>query len=58
MVGLLFVIMASGLWRMSLYQQAYGQTELRLYTTAFMVWLGAVLVWFVLTVTVNRGGTL
>lgn len=54
MVGLLFVIMASGLWRMRLYQQAYGQTELRLYTTAFMFWLGAVFVWFSLTVLRGR----
>ncbi|HEX7174658.1 MAG TPA: DUF4153 domain-containing protein [Pyrinomonadaceae bacterium] len=54
MVALLFVIMASGLWRMRLYQQAYGQTELRLYTTAFMFWLGAVFVWFALTVLRGR----
>ncbi|HEX6913402.1 MAG TPA: DUF4173 domain-containing protein [Longimicrobium sp.] len=49
-VGLLFVIMASGLHRMRLYQQAYGLTELRLYTTAFMLWLGVVLGWFAWTV--------
>ena len=54
MVALLFVIMASGLWRMRLYQQAYGQTELRLYTTALMFWLGAVFVWFALTVLRGR----
>lgn len=49
-VALLFVIMASGLHRMRLYQQAYGMTELRLYTTAFMVWLGVVFGWFAWTV--------
>lgn len=49
-VALLFVIMASGLHRMRLYWGAYGLTELRLYTTAFMVWLGLVFVWFAWTV--------
>src|SRR5688572_31077318 len=34
----LFVIVASALLRMSLYRQIYGETELRLYTTAFMLW--------------------
>lgn len=47
---LLFVIMASAIVRMRLYQSEYGQTELRLYTTAFMGWLAVVLVWFALTV--------
>ncbi|HEX5708733.1 MAG TPA: DUF4173 domain-containing protein [Pyrinomonadaceae bacterium] len=54
MLGLLFVIMASALWRMRLYQVAYGQTELRFYTTAFMFWLGAVFVWFAATVLRGR----
>lgn len=49
-VGLLFVIMASGLHRMRLYQAAYGLTELRLYTTVFMLWMGVVLGWFAWTV--------
>lgn len=47
---LLFVIMASALERMRLYQQEYGMTELRLYTTAFMGWLAVVFVWFAMTV--------
>ncbi|HEX8127871.1 MAG TPA: DUF4173 domain-containing protein, partial [Pyrinomonadaceae bacterium] len=49
-VALLFVIMASAIARMRLYQSAYGLTELRLYTTAFMLWLGLVFVWFAWTV--------
>ncbi|HWK89482.1 MAG TPA: DUF4173 domain-containing protein [Longimicrobium sp.] len=49
-VGLLFVIMGSALHRMRLYQQAYGLTELRLYTTAFMLWLAVVFGWFAWTV--------
>src|SRR5206468_3878865 len=50
LVVLLFVVMASALERMRLYQRAYGLTELRLYSTAFMLWLAAVCCWFVVTV--------
>ncbi|MBA3768170.1 MAG: DUF4173 domain-containing protein, partial [Acidobacteria bacterium] len=46
----LFVIMASAVGRMRLYQSEYGQTELRIYTTAFMGWLALVFIWFALTV--------
>jgi hypothetical protein len=35
---------------MRLYQETFGLTELRLYTTAFMMWIGIVLIWLVLTV--------
>ncbi|HVB28199.1 MAG TPA: DUF4173 domain-containing protein [Terriglobia bacterium] len=49
-VALVFVIMGSAVERMRLYQQAYGLTELRIYTTAFMAWLAVVFVWLVLTV--------
>jgi len=49
-VALLFVIMASALARMHLYEGEYGLTELRLYTTAFMGWLALVFLWFALTV--------
>lgn len=47
---LLFVIMASALQRMRLYEQEFGLTELRLYTTAFMAWLAVVFLWFAVTV--------
>jgi hypothetical protein len=47
---MLFVIMASAVGRMRLYQSEYGQTELRIYVTAFMGWLALVFVWFALTV--------
>jgi Domain of unknown function (DUF4173) len=50
MVVLLFVVVASALQRMYLYQQEFGLTELRLYTTVFMVWISVVLLWFLLTV--------
>ena len=49
-VALLFVILASAMLRMKLYQDACGLTELRLYTMAFMGWLAVVFAWFVLTV--------
>jgi len=54
LVGLLFVVMASALQRMRLYTEAFGLTELRLYTSAFVLWIFAVLVWFLLTVLRNR----
>lgn len=53
LVVLVFVVMASALERMRLYQQTFGLTELRVYTTAFIVWLGVLFVW--LTLTVLRG---
>jgi hypothetical protein len=53
-IALLFVIMASAVARMRLYQSEYGLTELRVYTTAFMLWLGLVFVWFVWTVLVQN----
>lgn len=49
MLGLLFIIMASALLRMWLYTQIYGLTELRIYTTAFMLWLAFTFVWFIAT---------
>jgi len=49
LVLLTLAILASALQRMRLYQAEYGLTELRLYTTAFMCWLAAVLIWLVIT---------
>ncbi|HEY0322318.1 MAG TPA: DUF4173 domain-containing protein [Pyrinomonadaceae bacterium] len=49
-VALLFVIMASAVERIRLYQREYGLTEQRLYTMAFMAWLGVVFIWFMWTV--------
>lgn len=54
LVAMLFVVVASALQRMRLYQEEFGQTELRLYTTAFMIWLALLLVWFVATVLRGR----
>src|SRR5688572_9371551 len=47
---LLFVVIVSALERMRLYTQEYGLTELRLYTTAFMLWITAVAIWYLATV--------
>jgi Domain of unknown function (DUF4173) len=53
LVGLVFVVMASALQRMYLYQQTYGLTELRVYVTGFILWLAVVFAWF--SATVLRG---
>jgi len=50
LVALTLLILVSALFRMRLYQQEFGLTELRFYTTAFMLWLGIVLVWLAVTV--------
>ena len=55
-VALLLVMLASALERMRVYQSQYGQTELRFYTTAFMLWLGVLLVSFMVTVLPGRRG--
>ena len=49
-VALLAGILTAAAWRMSLYLEQYGLTELRLYASAAMVWLGLVLAWFGATV--------
>jgi hypothetical protein len=54
LVALLFVVIASALQRMRLYEQAYGLTELRLYATALILAIAVVLVWFALTVLRGR----
>jgi hypothetical protein len=53
-VALVLVMLASALERMRLYQATYGQTELRFYTTAFMLWLAVLLGSFLLTVLPGR----
>lgn len=53
-VAFVLVMLASALERMRLYQEAYGQTELRFYTTAFMLWLAVLLGSFLLAVLPGR----
>lgn len=50
LVLMLFVVMASAMHRMHLYMETFGLTELRLYTSAFMLWLALVFAWFMKTV--------
>ena len=50
LIALTGVVMFGALERMRLYVVEFGYTELRFYTTIFMLWLGFVLVWFVRTV--------
>lgn len=54
LIVLLFVVMASALQRMRLYQREYGLTELRLYVTGVMIWLAVVFVWAAATVLRGR----
>jgi hypothetical protein len=49
-VALIFVIAASAWRRMQLYRDEFGLTRLRVYTTAFMIWLAVLLLWFAMTV--------
>jgi hypothetical protein len=54
LILLLFVVMASALQRMRLYQREYGLTELRVYVTGCMLWLAVVFVWIAFTVLRGR----
>jgi hypothetical protein len=54
LVVLLVGVIVSAAYRMRLYQDAYGLTELRLYVSMVIVWLTAVLGWLVLTVLRDR----
>jgi hypothetical protein len=54
LVALVFVVIASALQRMRLYEQAYGLTELRFYAVGVIVWLAVVFVWFCVTVLRGR----
>ncbi len=49
-IALVLVILGSALMRMGLYQTEFGQSELRLYVTVFMGWLGSVCAIFAATV--------
>jgi len=49
LLGLLAIVMASALRRMRLYVAEYGLSEIRLYSTAFMLYLAAAFAWFACT---------
>ncbi|HVF98420.1 MAG TPA: DUF4153 domain-containing protein, partial [Chloroflexia bacterium] len=48
LVALVLVLLASAYWRLSLYEQAYGYTHLRLYVEVFELWLAATFMWLLL----------
>ncbi|MBX2820868.1 MAG: DUF4173 domain-containing protein [Rhodothermaceae bacterium] len=45
-IALLLIMLISAAQRMMLYTSAYGITELRLYSSVFMIWIAFVLGWF------------
>ena len=49
LVALTCVMLVSAFKRLLLYEDFYGFTEMRLYPHVFMVWLGLLLAWFVVT---------
>ena len=50
LIGETFVVLASAIVRMAAYTNEFGLTELRLTTTAFMLWIAVVLLTTVMTV--------
>ena len=54
MIGLVLGLLVSAFQRMSLYELAYGYTELRIYTHTFMVWLAVVLGLFLMALLLGR----
>ncbi len=54
LILLVLGLLASAFQRMSLYEQAYGYTRLRLYTHSFMIWLAVVLGLFLLALLRDR----
>lgn len=49
LLAFLGVVLLSAVQRMGLYVDVYGLTELRFFTTAFMIWLAVVFGWFAAT---------
>jgi len=49
LIGFVLLLLFTAFWRMRLYEQAYGYTELRLIVLVFELWLGLLLVWFLIT---------
>jgi len=49
LISLVLLILVTAFWRMHLYEQAYGYTELRLIVLVFQFWLAILLLWFVAT---------
>lgn len=54
MVGLTVIILTSAFMRMALYESAYGFTRLRVHTHVFMVWLGLLMIFFIITLALKH----
>lgn len=55
LVALELVVAASALQRLRLYEQQFGLTELRVYTTGIVIWLACVFGWLCVTTLRGRG---
>jgi hypothetical protein len=56
LMALVLVILASSYQRLLLYEDAYGFSQLRLYTHIFILWLGALLIASIVLVILRRSG--
>lgn len=54
LIALVFLVIASAAMRMKVYADSFGLTELRIYTSAFIVWVAASFAWLIPTVTAGR----
>ena len=48
-------MLVSAFKRLLLYEMAYGFTEMRIYPHVFMIWLGLLLGWFLVTLWFKPG---
>jgi len=55
MLLLTMILLASAFKRLALYESVYGYTTMRIYPHVFMIWLAALLAWFVATLWVMPG---
>jgi len=53
-IGLVFAIAASAFQRLRLYHASYGLTDSRFYAMVLLLWIGAMLLWFAVTVLRGR----
>lgn len=55
LLALTVVLLISAFKRLALYESVYGFTTLRIYPHVFMIWLGALLMWFAITLWIAPG---
>lgn len=54
LIALVLCVIGSAALRMAVYTQSFGLTELRLYTSVFMIWVALAFAWLIPTITANR----